>query len=415
MRREDIEIMAPVGSFESLAAAIQAKADAIYFGIGRLNMRSNSAANFSIDNLKEIANVCKDNGMKSYLTLNTVIYDEDMEQMQAAVDAAKDSGISAVIASDWAVIDYARQNDVTVHCSTQLNISNTVALERYAKYAEVAVLARELNIQQVKYIYDYIQAHNITTPSGRLMRIEMFIHGALCMAISGKCYLSLHEHNKSANRGACLQPCRRTYTAREKEFGYELDIDNQYIMSPKDLCTIGFLDRLLDAGARVLKIEGRGRSPEYVKRVTECYNEAVDAIISGTYSAVLADRLAERLKEVFNRGFWDGYYLGRTLGEWTERHSSSATKRKEYVGVATNYYSKLGVGEFMLHSGKIFRGDEILIVGPTTGVIETAVTDIHGQNGDVIKSAAPKLPFSIPVPEKIRRNDKLYKLSPVER
>ena len=419
INRNEIEIMAPVGSFESLTAAIQAKADAVYFGAGNLNMRSNSSTNFALNDLENIANICKKNNIKSYLTLNTVIYDEDIANMKLMIDFAKSNEIDAVIASDWAVIDYARKQNVAVHCSTQLNISNSYSLEYYAKFAEVIVLARELNLEQVANIYNYIGENQIKSPSGNLVRIEMFIHGALCMAISGKCYLSLHEQNRSANRGACVQVCRRSYrvtvdekindAGQEIEREEQLEIDNQYIMSPKDLCTISFLDKVLRAGARVLKIEGRGRSPEYVKRTVECYSRAIDAIIANTYSGELIAELTAKLSEVFNRGFWDGYYLGRKLGEWSERHSSSATKRKEFIGVGTNYFSRIGVGEFIVQTGELNVGDEVVIMGPTTGVLETTVMEIHDDSGSIECAKKGKL-FAIPVPEKIRRNDKLYKL-----
>ena len=436
INRNEIEIMAPVGSFESLSAAIQAKADAVYFGAGNLNMRSGSSMNFGIDDLQKITQICKENNVKSYLTLNTVIYDEDFENMKTLIDFAKNSEIDAVIASDFAVIEYARRQNVTVHCSTQLNISNSYSLKYFAKYAEVIVLARELNLQQVEKIHKYINENQIKSPSGNLVRIEMFIHGALCMAISGKCYLSLHEQNRSANRGACVQVCRRSYRVfldeemntspyplKKGEFitplhcnspflrgqGDELKIENQYIMSPKDLCTISFLDKILQAGARVLKIEGRGRSPEYVKRVVECYNQALDAIIADEYSKELIDELTIKLSEVFNRGFWDGYYLGRKLGEWSERHSSSATKRKEFIGVATNYFSRIGVGEFIVQTGELNIGDEVIIIGPTTGVLELTVKEIHDDNGSIDCAKKGQL-FAIPVPDKIRRNDKLYRL-----
>ena len=419
INRNEIEIMAPVGSFESLTAAIQAKADAVYFGAGNLNMRSNSSMNFALNDLENITSNCKKHNIKSYLTLNTVIYDEDFENMKQLVDFAKSSGIDAVIASDWAVIEYARKQNVAVHCSTQLNISNSYSLEYYAKFAEVIVLARELNLEQVANIHKYINENQIKSPSGNLVRIEMFIHGALCMAISGKCYLSLHEQNRSANRGACVQVCRRSYrvildekindNGQEIEREEQLEIGNKYIMSPKDLCTISFLDRILQAGARVLKIEGRGRSPEYVKRVVECYNRAVDAIIANTYTKELIDELTIKLSEVFNRGFWDGYYLGRKLGEWSERHSSSATKRKEFIGVGTNYFSRIGVGEFIVQTGELSIGDDVVIIGPTTGVLELKVTEMHGNSGSIECAKKGQL-FAISVPEKIRRNDKLYKL-----
>lgn len=410
--RDELELMAPAGSYEALSAAINAGANSIYFGAGMLNMRSGSSANFTSKDLKNIATQCSDNNVKSYLTLNTIIYDENLDLMEEMLEVAKASDVSAVIASDWAVIEYARKIGLPVHCSTQLNISNTRAARYFAKYSDVVVLARELNISQVRKIYDDIIANDVRGPGGELLKIEMFIHGALCMAISGKCYLSLHEHNKSANRGECLQPCRRGYTVREKEFGYELDIDNQYIMSPKDLCTIGFLDKIVEAGARVFKIEGRGRSPEYVRRTVECYDEALRALtVEGEYTDEKIADWQKRLSEVFNRGFWEGYYLGKHLGEWSDRHGSSATKRKVLLGVATNYYDKLGVAEFVVQTGEVNIGEEIIVIGPTTGVLECTIEEMHGDNGKIQKAEKGQA-FSIAVPEKVRRNDKIYRIVP---
>lgn len=409
--RKELEIMAPAGSYEALYAAINAGADAVYFGAGLLNMRSNSSANFVVEDIQKIAAICSENNVKSYITLNTVIYDQDLETMEELLKTAKEAGVSAVIASDWAVIDFAHKIGLPVHCSTQLNISNSRALNYYSKYSDVIVLARELNLKQVRQIYDNILYNDIRSENGELVRIEMFIHGALCMSISGKCYLSLHEHNKSANRGMCLQPCRRGYTVIEREFGYELDIDNQYIMSPKDLCTIGFLDKIIQAGASVFKIEGRGRSPEYVKRTVECYNEALN-IITSNIEEYTEERIKDwriRLGEVFNRGFWDGYYLGQRLGEWSDRHGSSASKKKVLLGAATNYYSNLKVAEFLVQSGSVSVGEEILIIGPTTGVVETKIEEMHGDNGS-ISTASKGERFSIAVPVKIRKNDKIYRL-----
>jgi putative protease len=417
MNRKEIEIMAPVGSFASLTAAIQAGADAVYFGVGNLNMRSASSVNFTTEDLSKISEICKERGIKTYLTLNTVIYDEDIAPMHRVVDIAKESGVDSIIASDMSVIEYALECGVNIHCSTQLNISNTKALAYYAKFAEVIVLARELNLKQVRSIYETIKEQQITSPSGNLVRIEMFIHGALCMAVSGKCYLSLHEHNRSANRGECIQLCRRAYSVEatkylatdEEEHRFQLEIDNKYIMSPKDLCTISFLDKIINSGARVLKVEGRGRSPEYVKCVVESYNTAIEHIIGGTYTEELIAELTNKLKSVFNRGFWDGYYLGKKIGEWSERHSSSATKRKEFIGIGTNYFSRLGVGEFIIQSGELSIGDEVLIIGSTTGVLETKVTEIHNNIGSVSQVNKGDV-FAISVPSKTRRNDKLYKM-----
>ncbi len=411
VKRNELELMAPAGSYEALTAAIQAGADSIYFGAGLLNMRSNSSANFTIKDILDITAQCKNNNVKSYITLNTIIYDEDLNLMEELLCTAKDAGVSAVIASDAAVIEYAHNINLPVHCSTQLNISNTRALEHYAKYSDVIVLARELNLKQVRQIYDNIMINNIRSYNGEQVRIEMFIHGALCMSVSGKCYLSLHEHNKSANRGMCLQPCRREYTVIEREFGYELDIDNQYIMSPKDLCTIGFLDKIIQSGASVFKIEGRGRSPEYVKRTVECYNEALN-IITTNINEYTEDRIKKwrlRLGEVFNRGFWDGYYLGQRLGEWSDRHGSSASKKKVLLGIATNYYNNLKVAEFYIQSGEVNVGDEVLIIGATTGVIELKINEMHGDDGAISKAIKGNL-FSILVPTKVRKNDKIYKL-----
>lgn len=408
MNRKDIEIMAPAGSYDSLMAAIQGGADSVYFGAENLNMRAASSNNFTLDDLRNIATICKDAGLKSYLTVNVVVYDHEIEQMRKIVDAAVAAGVSAIIASDLSVINYASRAGIEVHLSTQLNITNIEALKFYSQWADVAVLARELNLDQVKYIYDTIREKNIRGPHGDLVKIEMFAHGALCMAISGKCYLSLHENNRSANRGNCYQTCRKPYIVTEKESGYQLEIDNKYIMSPKDLCTIGFLDRLIEAGVRVLKIEGRARSAEYVKIVSSCYNEGVIAILDGTFSPEKAGKWKERLSTVFNRGFWDGYYLGQKLGEWNAHYGSSATKRKIYIGKVTNYFTKLKVAEIKLENGNLKKGDVILITGPTTGVVEYNVEEIRVDLK--VTDEAFKGEFcSIKVSDYIRRSDKIYK------
>ena len=405
---KDFEIMAPVGSRESLAAAIQAGADSIYFGIESLNMRARSANTFTINDLREIAQICDAHAIKSYLTINTIIYDEDIALMRTIVEAAKEAGISAVIAADVAVMAYCNEIGQEVHLSTQLNISNAEALKFYARFADVVVLARELNLKQVKVIYDTIRNEQIKGPKGEPVRIEMFCHGALCMAVSGKCYLSLHEMNASANRGACMQICRRAYEVKDKESDIELEVDNKYIMSPKDLCTIGFLDKLLKAGVTVLKIEGRGRSAEYVKMVTTCYHEAVEAIENQDYTPEKIDNWMNRLRSVYNRDFWDGYYLGRKLGEWTERYGSQATRVKQHVGKITNYFGKLGVAEIYIETGKLAVGDSILIIGPTTGVYEGEVSEIRVDLKPV--DVAEKGVFcSISTSTTVRRGDKLYK------
>jgi U32 family peptidase len=408
MKRIDIEIMAPAGSYESLMAAIQGGADSVYFGVEQLNMRAASSNNFTIEDLRKIVSICKENRLKSYLTVNVVVYDNEIEQMHRIIDAAIESGITAVIASDLSVINYAFSRGIEIHLSTQLNITNIEALKFYAQWADVAVLARELNLDQVAHIYNSIREKNITGPKGDLVKIEMFVHGALCMAVSGKCYLSLHENNKSANRGECYQTCRKSYMATSMESGYELEIDNEYIMSPKDLCTIGFLDKMIDAGVRVLKIEGRARSAEYVKEVSSCYNEAVIAIESGTYSKEKTDLWRMRLSTVFNRGFWDGYYLGRKMGEWNTNYGSSATKRKVYLGKITNYFTKLHVAEIKLENGDLNKGDIILITGPTTGVVEYNIDEIR-VDLDVTEKALKGELCSIKTPDYLRRSDKVYK------
>ncbi|MEA4840450.1 MAG: peptidase U32 family protein [Bacteroidales bacterium] len=414
IQRKDFEIMAPAGSYESLAAAFQAGADSIYFGIENLNMRSKSSNNFTIQDLKTIAAACKEHGIKSYLTVNTVIYDKDMCLMQQIVDAAKEAEISAIIAGDVSVMSYARQIGVEIHLSTQLNIANVEALKFYARFADVVVLARELNLDQVAEIHHQILEQNICGPRGELVRIEMFCHGALCMAVSGKCYLSLHEYNASANRGACVQICRRGYTVKDKETDVELDIDNQYILSPKDLKTIHFMNKMMDAGVRVFKIEGRARGAEYVKTVVTCYREAIDSQLSNSFTEDKINVWNGKLATVFNRGFWDGYYLGQRLGEWTHKYGSSATKRKILIGKGIKYYSKLGVAEFLLESQDLNVGDEILITGPTTGAVESVVEEIRVDLKPVQKAVKGEN-ISIPIKEKIRPSDKLYKLVEAEK
>lgn len=405
--------MAPVGSYESLMAAIQGGANSIYFGIEGLNMRSRSSNNFTTEDLHKIVAICKENGIKSYLTVNTVIYGEDLSLMRTIIDAAREADVSAIIASDVAPMSYARSIGVEVHLSTQLNISNVEALKFYALFADVVVLARELNLEQVSEIFRQIQEQQIKGPNGQLIRIEMFAHGALCMAVSGKCYLSLHEMNASANRGACMQICRRGYTVKDKESNIELDIDNQYIMSPKDLKTIHFMNKMMDAGVRVFKIEGRARGPEYVRTVTSCYKEAVVAYCNGTYTDEKIEAWDERLRSVFNRGFWDGYYLGQRLGEWSSKYGSGSTKRKVYVAKGIKYFSSLGVAEFEMESGSLKVGDEILITGPTTGAVMQTIEEIRVELNPVQETVKGER-FSFKVGEKVRPSDRLYKMVPVE-
>lgn len=405
----DFEIMAPVGSRESLAAAIQAGADSVYFGIGQLNMRSHSANHFTIDDLHDIARVCKENGMKSYLTVNTIIYGEDIDTMHQIVDAAKEADITAVIASDVAVMMYCRQVGVEVHLSTQLNISNIDALKFYAQFADVAVLARELSMEQVSEIHRKIQQDNITGPHGEQVKIEMFCHGAFCMAISGKCYMSLHDSNRSANRGQCTQICRRSYTVTDNETGNQLEIDNKYVMSPKDLKTIGFIDKMMNAGVRVFKIEGRARGPEYVYTVVQCYKEAIQSVLDGTYSDEKKADWDRRLATVFNRGFWDGYYQGQTMGEWTKKYGNKATEKKMLVGKVIKYFSKLGVAEIAVEATELDVDDKMLITGTTTGVMFLNATEIRFDLGPVQRAEKGQR-VSVPVPDKVRPNDKVYKI-----
>lgn len=408
-KREDIELMSPVGSFDTLTAAIQGGADSVYFGIEKLNMRSRSAFNFTRDDLEKIVRTAKKFRKKTYLTLNVVIYDTELKRVQEIINLAKSFGIDAVIASDPAVIYYCRDAGMEVHLSTQLSISNTESLKFYSPYADVAVLARELTLEQVSGIARQIEEQNICGPSGKQIRLEMFIHGALCMSVSGKCYLSLHHYNKSANRGDCLQDCRRAYTVKEKETGFELDIENDYIMSPKDLCTIHFLDKIIASGVKVLKIEGRARSPEYVKTVTSCYNEAIQSITEDNYSPEKSNAWKEKLRSVFNRDFWDGYYLGQPMGEWNDVYGSKALKKKIYIAKNLNYFHKLGVGEFLCEADSLMVGDEVIIIGPNTGVIETEIKQLYGDNGPIDR-VIPGERFSIPLERKVRRADKLYKL-----
>ncbi|MBO7280321.1 MAG: U32 family peptidase [Bacteroidaceae bacterium] len=411
--RKDFEIMAPVGSRESLTAAIQAGANSIYFGIEHLNMRAHSASAFTISDLREIARICEENGVKSYLTVNTIIYEGDLVMMRHIVDAAKESGISAVIAADVAVLQYCNSIGVEVHLSTQLNISNSEALKFYAHFADVVVLARELNIEQVEEIYRVIVEEDIRGPKGELIRIEMFCHGALCMAISGKCYLSLHQLGRSANRGQCMQVCRRGYIVKDRESDIELEVDNKYIMSPKDLKTIGFMDRMIKAGVRVFKIEGRARGPEYVSTVVSCYKEALEACLDGTFNKEKCEEWDKRLATVFNRGFWDGYYLGQKMGEWSNIYGSQATEKKVYIGRGIKYFSKLGVGEFYIEAGELNVGDKLLITGPTTGAMYVDLEEARVDLGPVER--VPKGVYvSFKVPDKVRPADKLYKIVKTE-
>ena len=410
MQRSNIDLMAPVGSYESLMAAIQAGANSVYFGIEKLNMRARSSNNFTFEDLKKIVNICDENKVKTYLTVNTVIYDDEIGKMHQVIDAAAESNITAVIASDISVMQYARKKNVEVHASTQLNISNIEAVEFYANFCDVMVTARELSLNQVAEITQQIKERNIIGPKGNLVQIEIFCHGALCMAVSGKCYLSLHEYNSSANRGACLQTCRRAYIVTDKETGAELEVDNEYIMSPKDLATIGFVNKIIDAGVSVLKIEGRARSAEYVKTVVECYNEAINSCFADTYTSEKINAWKDRLSTVFNRGFWNGYYLGQKLGEWSNVYGNRATKKKFFIGKVVNYFSNIGVAEIKFEtSDELIVGDEVLFLGETTGVVQQTIEEIREDLKSVEKVNKSSL-FSIATKSLVRRGDKLYKL-----
>lgn len=406
---QKIEITAPVGSWESLMVAIQAGANSIYFGVGMLNMRARSSINFTLRDLVRITRFCRKHNMNTYLTMNTVIFDQEVKEMKRTIDSAKKNGVTAIIASDHAVIQYARSIDMPVHMSTQTNITNLEAVKYWSQVADVMVMARELNLEQVAAITRAIKRQKITGPSGKLVEIEVFAHGALCMAVSGKCYLSLDHYNASANRGSCYQLCRRPYLVTDQDTGIELEVDNEYIISPKDLCTIEFLDKIVKAGVSVLKIEGRGRSPEYVKTVVSCYREAVDAISDGTFTPEKISQWIGRLKTVYNRGFWDGYYLGRKMGEWAEQHGSVATEHKEYVGKVTNYFTKLKVVEIKIESGHLQPGDRISIQGPTTGVIDMTVPEIRVELKSVTKAVKGDH-CSVSVDLFLRRADKIYKV-----
>jgi putative protease len=408
MDRKDFEILAPAGSSESLMAAIQGRADAVYFGVEQLNMRAVSSNNFRMEDLQGVISTCRKNGIRSYLTVNVVIYDNEIRQMKEVIDAAARYGVSAIIASDQSALLYAFSKGLEVHLSTQLNITNIESLKFYSQWADVVVLARELDLEQVKYISDEIIRQDIRGPHGELMKIELFVHGAFCMAISGKCYLSLHEYGKSANRGECYQICRRSYIVTDSETGYELEIDNKFIMSSKDLCTIGFIDRILDSGVRILKIEGRARPAEYVRIVSSCYDEAVRSVAENTYSQELTEHWTSRLSTVFNRGFWDGYYLGRRMGEWTDRYGSSATKRKIYLGKITNYFQKARVAEILLENGDLEQGETLLITGPTTGSIEYHVNELRVDLKETLKALKGDF-CSVKIDNYLRRSDKVYK------
>lgn len=414
MQRKNIDLMAPVGSYESLMAAIQAGANSVYFGIEKLNMRARSSNNFTFDDLKNIVKICNEAGVKTYLTVNTIIYDHELKKMRQVVDAAAESKVTAIIASDVSVMQYARKKGVEVHASTQLNISNIEAVEFYSSFCDVIVTARELSLDQVEDITYQISKRNILGPSGKPVQIEIFCHGALCMAVSGKCHLSLHEYYHSANRGSCLQNCRRPYILTDKETGAEIEVDNEYLMSPKDLCTIGFIDKIIDAGVSVLKIEGRARSGEYVKTVVECYNEAINSVLDESYSKEKIDNWTQRLSTVFNRGFWNGYYLGQKLGEWSKQYGSLATQTKVFIGKILNYYGNLGVAELKVETAEdLSVNDEIVILGPTSGVIQQFVGDIRKDLVDVEKVIQGDM-FSIKTKDVVRRNDKLYKLVDTE-
>jgi U32 family peptidase len=408
-----MELMSPAGSYESMMAAIKGGANSIYFGVEQLNMRTKSTHNFTIEDLPQIAQICKENNLKSYLTLNTIVYDHDISLMKRIVDSAKESGITAIIASDHAVMNYAKKIGLTIHISTQVNITNIDTVEFYAAYADVMVMARELSLLQVESINKEIARRNITGPSGELVRTEVFGHGALCMAVSGKCYLSLHSNFSSANRGACVQNCRRSYVVMDKDEGIEFEVDNEYIMSASDLCTIDFIDKIIDSGISVLKIEGRGRSADYVYTTTKCYREAIDSFYENSITEEKLIDWKERLSTVFNRGFWDGYYLGRKMGEWSDNPGSKATKRKVYIGKGMKYYESAKVGEFLIEAQGVKLGDELIITGPTTGVIELKISEMRVDNQDV-NDVKRGITITFPVDEKVRPSDKLYKLVPVE-
>lgn len=407
--RKDIELMAPAGSFESLMAAIQGGADSIYFGLEKLNMRARSAFSFTENDLPDIVHVSRQHGVKTYLALNTVVYDDELQILKQIIRQAKNAKIDAIIASDQSVIKLARDENIETHLSTQLNISNFESLKFYRDFADVVVLARELSLEQINYIINSIKKYNITGPSGKQIKIELFIHGALCMAFSGKCYISLHQYGASANRGECYQACRRTYLLTDKETGQEIEVDNEFILSPKDLCTISYIDRIIDSGVSILKIEGRARSPEYVKTVTSCYSEAINAYMNGTFNKEEINKWESRLKTVYNKGFWEGYYLGRKTTEWSSIYGSAATKRKIYIGKGTNYYARINVAEFIIEYDSLSTGDEILITGPTTGVIQTTIKEIRTDNGSVNRVIKGEK-FTIPLDKTIRPSDKLYKI-----
>lgn len=409
MKNRKIEVMAPAGSKEAMAAAIKAGANSVYFGVEQLNMRARQTNNFLLDDLPEVARLCNEHGVKSYITLNTIIYDHDISLMKRIVDKAKEAGITAVIASDLAVMNYCHKIGMELHISTQSNVTNIETIELFSTYADVMVTSRELTLKQVKDIVKAIERNDVRGPSGELVQIEIFAHGALCMAVSGKCYLSLHSDNASANRGACIQNCRRTYTVTDDK-GNELEVDNEYIMSAKDLCTIDFLDQILDAGVQVLKIEGRGRAADYVYTTTKCYREAVDAIQEGTYTKEKIEVWREKLSEVYNRGFWDGYYLGQKMGEWSNTYGSVATTRKIYIGRGRKYFDQVNVGEFVIDSHDIKKGDRLYIIGPTAGFIETTAEEIWLDNGEVVDKATKGATVTFKVDEKIRPSDKLYKV-----
>ena len=409
--KRSIELMSPAGSYEALMAAIKAGCNSVYFGVEQLNMRARSNNNFTLEDLKRIAEIGKENNVKTYLTLNTILYDHDITLMKSIVTTAKDSGVTAIIAADHAVMNYAKKIGMEIHISTQANVSNIDTVEFYANFADVVVLARELSLMQVADISREIKRRNIIGPSGKLVELEIFAHGALCMAVSGKCYLSLHSHFASANRGACIQNCRRSYVVTDKEDGMEFEIDNEFIMSAKDLCTIDFLDKILDAGVSVLKLEGRGRSVDYVHTVTKCYNEAIDAYIEGTYTKEKIENWKTQLATVFNRGFWEGYYLGRKMGEWCDENGSKSSKRKIYLAKGLKYFDQANVGEFKCESHSLSVGDEIIITGPTTGYLQIMIDELR-VNGKPVEKVVKGDEFTIATPERIRQSDKLYKLVP---